>query len=693
MRMTKLLTPLLLLAFTAPARAATFTITIKNTSSVYMAPGLLTLSPLIAIGPAPNPGTKQYATYEYTRYDCDLPDQYCPAGSNVWCWFANETTLMQRWGLTKGVDAWVPSPPGTLFGLPVFEPGDSATVTITAQPGDRLSYVSKAGDFTNYVDQNVMMHAPGNPADLTVPLFDDNGMPLPFITFDLGGYTVSSSSPTDGTAPQCASYCPGAGGQTSGCYVALGSAATGPLLPPQPSMGQLSVAWSWSAPEGYTSDGLALGDLSSSSSGNEILVELEGYGAPSNPNDVGRAVVLANASGAALSTFDGLVAGNDFMGFPLIENLDGKGTSEYLVSEFAAATPSPGAAVYARSGDSATATWTSTGYGYPGFWNMGPSAGDVRSDNAGNEVVIPTFEGDLAVLKEADGTTLNTYSLYATNNDQIYGHAAIGNVDGNTKNGNEIVVVGANTGRVYSFSAKTGSGVQPLTLTYTSDAPLNGGISYGSGAALADLDGDGKLEVIMATANVGGVYAYSPSSGKTACKYKWSNPGGADYTWSSPVVGDVDGDGQPEIVVFSSDSVLSVLEVPKAGSGCTEGTVSWQYAVGNGGPAWFTPALADLIDDSTTTRNAALEIVVANYNTLEILHPIAKQMAFRTNDATANFFPTALVERGTTAATASIYVPGWSNGKVTKYTTPAGSFLPATSWPTFMGGNTRTGSR
>lgn len=693
MRTTKLLTPLLLLAVAAPARAATFTITIKNTSSVYMAPGVLTLSPLLAIGPAPNPGTKQFATYEYTRYDCDVPDQYCASNSSAWCWFANETTLIERWGLTKGVDAWIPSPPGTLpfFGIPVFEPGDSTTVTITAQPGQKLSYVTKAGDFTTYVDQNVMMHAPGDPANLQVDLFDADGFPKPYITFDLGGYTVSSSSPTDGTARQCANYCPGAGGQTTGCYVALGSAATGPLLPAQPAAPTLGTGWAWSAPEGYTTDGMALGDLTSSA-GNEILVELEGEGASSNTNGVGRAVVFANG-GTVLSSFDSLVAGHDLMGFPMIENLNGGTYSEYLVSEFAPATPTPAAAVYARSGDSATAVWTSTNYGYPGMWNMGPSAGDVRSDNTGNEVVIADYDGDIVVLKESDATTLNTYNLYASNNDHLYGHAAIGNVDGNTKNGNEIVVVGADTGRAYVFNAKTGSGVQPLTLEYTSDAPLNGGVAAASGAAIADVDGDKKLDVIVATANVGGVYVYTPASGNTACKYKWSNPGGADYSFSSPVVGDVDGDGKPEIIVFSSDAVLSVLEIPTAGTTCKEGTVAWTYSVGNGGPAWFTPALADLIDDSASTRNPALEVVVANYNTLEVLHPIAKSVAFRVNDNTANFYPSALIERGTTSATASIYVPGWINGKVTKYTTPAGTFLPATNWSSFMGGNTRTGAR
>ena len=297
-----------------------------------MAPGVLTLSPLLTSARRRTPAPNSSRRYEYVRIDCDNPDMYCPAGSDFWCWFANETTLIARWGLTNGVNAWVPVPPSLLpvFNVPVFAPGDSTSVVITASPGQKLSYIAKAGDFNTYVDQTVMMHATGNPADLTVPLFDGNGLPLSNITFDLGGYTVSSSSPTNGNSAQCGNYCPGAeradhwllrrgrlGGD--GCRASRSAGAVDHAA----AVELVGAGWLH-----HRRHGARRPDLVQQQ---RHLVEMEGGNASGNTTGVGRAVVLSS-SGAQQSKFDGLVAGNDFMGFPMIENFDGTGTSGYMVS-------------------------------------------------------------------------------------------------------------------------------------------------------------------------------------------------------------------------------------------------------------------------------------------------------------------------------------------------------------------------
>jgi hypothetical protein len=182
-----------------------------------------------------------------------------------------------------------------------------------------------------------------------------------------------------------------------------------------------------------------------------------------------------------------------------------------------------------------------------------------------------------------------------------------------------------------------------------------------------------------------GVYAYNPN-GPASCKYKWSNPGGNEYSWTSPVIADLDGDGKKEVIVFSSNSVLSVLKATSPNC-AGESQVAWTYTVGNGGPAWFTPVIADVAGSS------APDIIVASYTTLEVIDFAVKGPVLRFNDSSAQFYPSAVVEAGAKRAPgASIYVSGWSNGKVYKLQTPSGWNIP-TDWPTFMGGNTRTGAR
>jgi len=91
--------------------------------------------------------------------------------------------------------------------------------------------------------------------------------------------------------------------------------------------------------------------------------------------------------------------------------------------------------------------------------------------------------------------------------------------------------------------------------------PLTGFVFFSS-PALADLDGNRNLEVIVGD-SAGFVYAFRPD-GSLLWRFDARNafaPGtaGAVSVQSSPAVGDVDGDGEPEVVVGVSGQVLSGL--------------------------------------------------------------------------------------------------------------------------------------
>ncbi len=187
--------------------AVDFEITIDNLSSETWRGGLLAvlseggvMPSLLDVGPAPTGGDR-FDTSAFGTASCDLGFE--DDGEGV--------VLSARWStLALGVDA---------YDVGDLAPGTSVTVTVSAQPGEVLSFVAWV-DGTE--DDVVAMHEAGDLFDTSVALFNDLGMPLFFPRFDIGGYDLNSVDPSDGTAADCASTCP-----ALGCFVAPGNDSVG----------------------------------------------------------------------------------------------------------------------------------------------------------------------------------------------------------------------------------------------------------------------------------------------------------------------------------------------------------------------------------------------------------------------------------------------------------------------------------
>jgi len=120
---------------------------------------------------------------------------------------------------------------------------------------------------------------------------------------------------------------------------------------------------------------------------------------------------------------------------------------------------------------------------------------------------------------------------------------------------------------------------------------------FDASVAIADLDGDGRLEVLAADSATGRLYCLGPD-GEEAWTMKL--PSGTD---SPPAVGDLDGDGRPEVVVGT------MWRRGGAGAVCAidprKQAFLWQASVA--GCVQSEPALVDLDGDGT------LDVIVTSW--------------------------------------------------------------------------------
>ncbi|HEY4752001.1 MAG TPA: FG-GAP-like repeat-containing protein, partial [Candidatus Limnocylindrales bacterium] len=236
------------------------------------------------------------------------------------------------------------------------------------------------------------------------------------------------------------------------------------------------------------------------------------------------------------------------------------------------------------------------------FQLSSPTLADLDGDGK-QEIVIGSLDGQVYAYR-SDGTLM--WKRYLDSSAQaggIQGSPAVGDID---HDGHLDVVVGSENGWVFALDGRTGA-LKPGWPQFTgwnADYPKNCATDACTGvvssATLADLDGDGTLEVIV------GSYSHK--------LWVWNYqgqvlPGWPRDVWdgiaSGAAVGDINGDGRPEIVI-GSDVANDCASCPPFGSLAKGGLLHAFTLAGKELQGWpvhtdsfmhSTPALADLDGD------------------------------------------------------------------------------------------------
>ena len=296
------------------------------------------------------------------------------------------------------------------------------------------------------------------------------------------------------------------------------------------------------------------------------LADVDGDGSVEVVVGAGHKVYMWSDRGTPISGWPVSTGGN-VTASPALGDIDNDGRMEVIIG-------SRDGILYAYNADGSTVN------GWPvivrGYIHSSAALADIDGDSR-IEIVVGSGDGYLYVF-EGDGTTTDGWPVYVSS--EIVSSPAVGDTDGD---GSMEIVVADRSGWVHAWhgNSKPVEGWPVDLRNYIVSSP-----------ALADIDdNENTLEIVIGT-EYGSIYALR-SDGTAMDGWPVSV---ADDMTSSPAIGDVNGDGSADIVVATGMGLgYTGLVYAFRSSGSKIGTLWPVHTQGN--ISYSSPALGDLDGD------------------------------------------------------------------------------------------------